>query len=181
MTAVILLAGAAACARSFSATTPPDRPGCGGVGACAGPLPPPDGARPPRGAPRARVVRTVDGDTIVLRLRGRRLRVRLIGLDAPETWARHDCYGAEASRALRRLTPPGSVVRVAGDREPYDRYGRRLFYVWTAQGRFVDEELVRLGFARALTIPPDTRHAARLRAAEAVARRSGAGLWTACR
>ncbi len=134
----------------------------------------------PRGVPSARVVRVVDGDTLVLALGGRPVRVRLIGLDAPETWVRHDCFGVQASRALRRLAPPGAVVRVVGDRRPYDRYGRRLLYVWTARGRFVEEELVRGGFARALPIPPNTRHAALLRAAELAARRTGAGLWRAC-
>lgn len=63
----------------------------------------------------ATVVRVIDGDTVVLGGLG---RVRLIGLDAPETWLRHDCLGAEATRALRRLTPPGSPVRTAGDAEP---------------------------------------------------------------
>lgn len=179
----ILLVGAVACARPFPAVASRGAPGCrddGPAVPCPSPFPPPGGAGPPSGAERARVVRTVDGDTLVLLLGGRRVRSRLIGLDAPETWLRHDCFGAEASRALRRLAPPGAVVRVAGDLESYDRYGRRLLYLWTARGHFVDEELVRGGFARAMPIPPNTRRAAMLRAAEAAAHCSGAGLWTAC-
>ncbi|WP_433180173.1 thermonuclease family protein [Actinoallomurus sp. CA-150999] len=140
----------------------------------AGPEPPPE-------ARTALVVRVVDGDTVLLRIGGRGLRVRLIGVDAPETWARRDCYGAEAARALRRLVPVGSAVRVIGDREPYDRFGRRLLHLWTSRGRLVSAALVRAGFARALAIPPDTRYAPLLDAAETAARRSGAGLWRACR
>jgi micrococcal nuclease len=133
-----------------------------------------------RAVERAVVDRVVDGDTVVLRVRGRRVRVRLIGMDAPETWLRRDCFGAEATRALRRLIPPGSPVYAAGDAEPYDRYGRRLLYLWTARGELVEAVLIRRGFARTLEIPPDTAHAVTLRAAEAVARRARAGLWKAC-
>ncbi|MEV5704645.1 thermonuclease family protein [Actinoallomurus sp. NPDC052274] len=127
------------------------------------------------------MLRVVDGDTLVLRIGGRSRRVRLIGVDAPETWARHDCFGVEASRALRRLAPVGAEMRVVSDREPYDRFGRRLLHLWTSRGRLVAAELVRSGFARALVISPNTRYAAVLGAAEAAARRAGAGLWGACR
>jgi endonuclease YncB( thermonuclease family) len=102
-------------------------------------------------------------------------------VDAPETWARPDCFGAAATRALRRLAPAGAQVRFTADREPYDRFGRRLLHLWTSGGRLVAASLVRGGFARALAVPPDTRYAAVLREAEAAARRTGAGLWGACR
>ncbi|GAB2853750.1 hypothetical protein GCM10027176_65500 [Actinoallomurus bryophytorum] len=129
------------------------------------------------GAVTAGVVRVIDGDTLVLRTRGRPARVRLIGVDAPEKWLRHDCFGAEATRALRRLTPPGSAVRATGDAEPRDRYGRRLLYLWTPRGVLVNAALVRSGFARAMAVPPDTRYAAVLREAEDAARRARSGLW----
>ncbi|MCO5996109.1 thermonuclease family protein [Actinoallomurus rhizosphaericola] len=138
------------------------------------------GPGPPHDARSARVVRVVDGDTLLLRIDGRSRRVRLIGVDAPETWARHDCFGAEATRALRRLTPAGAEVRVAGDRAPDDRFGRLLLHLWTSRGGLVAASLVRNGFARALVVPPDTRYAAVLGAAEAAARRAGVGLWGAC-
>lgn len=128
-----------------------------------------------RGPCRTAVVaRVVDGDTLILRGRG---RVRLIGVDAPETWLRHDCFGGAATRALGRLTPPGALVRFAGDAEPRDRYGRRLLYLWTRSGVFVNGELVRTGYARAMPVPPDTAAAPALAAAEAAARRGEAGIW----
>jgi micrococcal nuclease len=135
---------------------------------------------PPRDAWAAVVLRVVDGDTVILRIRGRSVRVRLIGVDAPETWLRRDCFGAEAARALRRLAPQGSSLYAAGDAEPYDRYRRRLLYLWTPHGVFLDAALIRAGFARAMAVPPDTRYAAFLREAEHTARRAGVGLWKAC-
>ena len=134
---------------------------------------------PPPEAVSAIVVRVIDGDTVVLRIGGRSRRVRLVGVDAPETWARHDCFGSEAARALRRLTPVGARVRAAGDRRPYDRFGRRLLHLWTASGRLVEMDLLRAGLGR-LVVASGTRYAAALADAQARARRAGTGLWGAC-
>ncbi|MCO6011492.1 thermonuclease family protein [Actinoallomurus purpureus] len=148
----------------------PDGANGGAVPGAAGPGPPPD-------AWTATVVRVVDGDTLILRMWGRAVRVRLIGVDAPETWTRHDCFGVNATRALRRLAPAGSVLRLAGDREAYDHYGRRLAYLWTTRGRFLAAELIRAGFAQAMVIGPNARYFGVLAAAEAAAHRKKAGLW----
>lgn len=128
----------------------------------------------------ATVVRVVDGDTLVLSLSGRQDRVRLIGLDAPETWLRHDCFGPEATQALNRLTPPGTPVRVTPDTELRDHYGRLLSYLWTSHGTFVNAELLREGFARTMPIPPNTSHAQDLEDAQRTAQRTHAGLWRSC-
>src|SRR4051794_32279111 len=77
----------------------------------------------PRDAFRATVDRVVDGDTFVARRDGRLLRVRLIGIDAPESVkpdAPVECFGKEAARFLQRLLPEGAIVRAA-----YEDGGRR--------------------------------------------------------
>jgi micrococcal nuclease len=135
-------------------------------------------------AGRARVLRVVDGDTILVRIPGppaRRERVRYIGIDAPEsvTPDRPDeCYG-DASAAENRRLVDGRTVSLSTDVERRDRFGRLLAYV-RVDGRFVNAELVRRGFATTLRIPPNTAHAARLRALEREARRARRGLWGAC-
>ncbi|MGH3377295.1 MAG: thermonuclease family protein [Actinoallomurus sp.] len=126
------------------------------------------------------VVRVVDGDTVVLRTAGRRERVRLIGVDAPETWLRRDCFGEQATEALRHLTPPGALVSTAPDVERHDRFGRLLLYLWTPRGDFVNETLIRGGFARTMTVPPNTSHAPTLQEAEHAAQHTRAGLWRNC-
>jgi micrococcal nuclease len=141
----------------------------------------PDARRP--GSPcaaTATTVRVVDGDTVILRMHGRRSRVRLIGVDAPETWLRHDCFGIAATGALRRLVPPASAVRVVADAEPRDPYGRLLLYLWTSHGTFVNAALVREGFARTMTISPNTSRVSVFQEAERTARRAHAGMWRAC-
>ena len=75
----------------------------------------------------------------------------------------------------------GRRVRLVLDAEPRDRYGRLLAYVYRGRdGLFVNAALVRHGYARPLTIPPDVRFAGRFAALAAAARRAGRGLWSRC-
>jgi micrococcal nuclease len=128
-----------------------------------------------------RVVRVVDGDTVHVLVGGRRERVRYIGVDTPETWGRDECFGRAATAFNRRLVG-GERVRLRTDSERRDRYGRLLAYVHrAADGRFVNAELVRRGYARTLPIRPNVRHARRLAALERRARGARRGLWGVCR
>lgn len=138
----------------------------------------------PARAFEATVVRVVDGDTFIARVAGGERRVRLIGVDAPESVAPGapvECYGRRAGRVLAGLLPEGSQVRAAyqeGGRR--DRFGRDLWDVWLPGGRFVQAGLVRVGAAQARAYPPHTDHADLLDRVEERARAAGAGLWGAC-
>jgi micrococcal nuclease len=129
-------------------------------------------------------VRVVDGDTIRVVENGREEAVRYIGVDTPETvkpGSPVECYGKAASAANRRLVE-GEPVRLVGDAEARDRYGRRLAYVYRSRDDlFVNAELVRGGFATVLTIPPNVAHADEFAVLARRARRSGRGLWSECR
>jgi micrococcal nuclease len=131
----------------------------------------------------ARVVRVVDGDTIVASVGGREERVRYIGMDTPEDvkpGTPVQCYSLRAAAENRRLVA-GARVRLVQDAEARDRYGRLLAYVYRLRdGLFVNAELVRLGYARPLTIPPNTAHEAEIARLAARARRAGRGLWSRC-
>lgn len=127
------------------------------------------------------VERVVDGDTIVV---AGGERVRLIGIDTPETVDPRrpvECFGKEASRRLSEILPAGEPVTLVHDVERYDRYERTLAYVYrTRDGLFVNEVLVRGGYANVFTVPPNVAHADDFLAAERLARDEGAGLWSAC-
>lgn len=127
------------------------------------------------------VQRAVDGDTILL---AGGERVRLIGLDTPETKAPNQpvgCFGAEASHFTAGLLPPGTAVRLVGDVEQRDRYGRLLAYVYRrADGLFVNAELLRRGFGQLLTIPPNIAHTDEFVVLSRQAREGAQGLWAAC-
>lgn len=141
------------------------------------------GTATPGATHTGRVVRVVDGDTIIVRLGGADERVRYIGMDTPETvkpGTPVQCYGKRASAENHHLVD-GQRVRLVGDAEPRDRYGRLLAYVYRASdGLFVNAALVRRGYARPMTIPPNVRYAGRFAAWARTARRSGRGLWHAC-
>jgi len=132
----------------------------------------------------ATVARVVDGDTIQVRIGGEDEKVRLIGIDTPETHGPgglRECFGSEATRRAQALLPTGTAVRLVRDVEPRDRYGRLLAYVYrSADGLFVNLTLAAEGYAAVLTYPPNVTHAKEFDAATRTARRADRGLWQRC-
>ena len=130
------------------------------------------------------MVRTVDGDTLVADVGGVEEKVRLIGINTPESVDRSRpvmCFGEEASAHLAELLPPGTPIRLVRDVEARDRYDRLLAYVYrAADGRFVNLAMIEDGYANQYTFPPNLEHTRRFRDAAATARRDGKGLWSAC-
>ena len=150
--------------------------------------------RDPLGEGLYDVVRVVDGDTLIVRPRTPRrggptdtghlslrpVRVRLLGIDAPESVRPNypvQRWGPEASARLGRLVR-GQPVRLRFDRRRLDKYDRYLAYVYV-EDLLVNEALVRAGLARVLVFPGDSESMARrLRAAQREAQRLGRGMWS---
>jgi micrococcal nuclease len=138
-------------------------------------------AGPPTTASIATVERVVDGDTVVVRLDGQSVKVRLIGVDAPESVDPRkpvERFAHESAAFLRRLLE-GKRVRLAY--EPagarVDKYGRLLAYLYLEPGGlFVNREIVAKGFGHAYTKYPFA-FLDDFRAAERSAREKGLGLW----
>ncbi len=123
----------------------------------------------------------VDGDTIIVALDGREARVRYIGINAPESVDPRrpvQCFGKEAAARNEQLVG-GQRVWLEKDVSETDQYERLLRYVYV-NGVMVNAELVREGYAYAITIPPDVRYADELRRLEREARAARRGLWGAC-
>jgi micrococcal nuclease len=120
----------------------------------------------------ARFLRALDGDSLRVDHAGEVLEVRLIGVDAPE-------YKQEYSRKAKdfsRRFCQGRTLHLEFDKERRDRYGRTLAYVY-ADGRMLNEELVRAGLAVPIRIKPNTRYYSRFKRAEEEARREKRGFW----
>ncbi len=151
---------------------------CTAVCGCSAPS-----AQPPGADRTVRVVRIVDGDTIRVALPSGEEPVRYIGVDTPESvkpGAPVECFAKRASAFNARLVE-GERVRLVADVEARDRYGRRLAYVYRVRdGLFVNAELVRRGYATAVSYPPNVAHQTRLRRLARAARLSGRGLWSEC-
>lgn len=168
----------AACTESTMPLPPPGETTSPATNSSDQPLPSSTPASVPSGD-AATVTRVIDGDTIDVELRGRTVRVRIIGVDTPETKDPRrgvQCYGREASAFTTKLLLGKRVVLVY-DLERLDRYGRTLAYVYLIDATFVNLELVRLGYAQTLTIPPNVAHADEFTGAQRSARAAGLGLW----
>lgn len=131
------------------------------------------------------ITRIVDGDTVEIET-GQ--KVRYIGIDTPETHhptKKVECFGREATER-NELLVKGKQVRMVKDVSETDRYGRLLRYVFipspkaSEEAVFVNELLVREGYAHAVTFPPDVAYEQRFREAEQDARINTRGLWKSC-
>lgn len=118
------------------------------------------------------IVAVADGDTVTCK--GGE-RVRLLLIDAPEM--SQGPLGVVSRTALLQLLPTGTTVRLEFDIEKRDRYGRLLAYLFLKDGRMVNREMARGGFAVPLVYPPNVRDIELIRAAVDSARSERLGLW----
>lgn len=129
--------------------------------------------------------KVVDGDTVDIDINGNTERVRLIGVNTPET--KHptkpiECFGPEASAYLTQLLPKGTHVRIERDIEARDRYGRMLLYLYReSDNLFINLDLVLRGYGTPMSIDPNTFHRNDFVHAAALAETTNVGLWQACR
>jgi len=145
------------------------------------------------------VEHVVDGEIIVVtNPEGRVERVRLIGIDTPES--RHNdrakryarrigrdlktviLMGQEADEFLKRLLPEGQKIRLEFDVQKSDRYGRLLAYVYYQTPAifhtfFLNAEMIRRGYAIPVTIPPNVKHADLFQELYKEALKQKRGLW----
>lgn len=128
------------------------------------------------------VSRVVDGDTYIINLNGRDEKVRLIGVDTPESVARgsnaeKNCEeGKTASNYVKQLIERESVY-LEYDIQERDRYGRILAYVYLNDGTQLEEVLLNRGYARVMTISPNVAYADRYVELQKKARRNNTGFW----
>ena len=124
------------------------------------------------------VVRIVDGDTIDVQLADRVEKIRYIGVNAPEVHhpiRGEESGGREAAEVNRRLVA-ARHVRLELDVRTRDRYGRLLAYVW-AGDTMVNAELVRLGYAQVMTVPPNVKYQRLFVKLQREARDAHRGFW----
>ncbi len=134
------------------------------------------------GTTTARVVNVIDGDTIEVMTGSstKRTKVRYIGIDTPEPYATKipECGSAEATARNKELVA-NKIVTLAPGLEPYDQYGRLLAYVYV-DTTFINELLVREGYATVLMINPNTQYRSLFLSAYTNARTQRLGIWNRC-
>lgn len=125
-----------------------------------------------------KVTYVFDGDTIEL---SDGTRVRYIGINTPEMGddkTKKQCFADEATAANKTLVL-GKTVKLVADTSDKDIYGRLLRYVYV-DGEFINDYLVRLGYARAEPIKPDIYFAGQFLVSQEAAQKAGNGMWSAC-
>lgn len=134
----------------------------------------------------ASVVRVIDGDTIVVLINGQEERVRMIGIDAPESVSQNEeentIWGQLASDYTKSVLQPGMRVWLTFDLERRDQYDRMLAYVWTASNtqdlnHLFQKQMLEDGYAVAIYFEPNTKYSTELYAVMDTAIYERNGLW----
>ena len=125
------------------------------------------------------VVRVVDGDTIVVNYNGKEEKVRLIGIDTPESVHPNETKNTEegvkvSDYTKERLT--GKNIELELDVEKRDKYGRILAYVYI-DDQMYNKELLKLGYAKLATYPPNVKYVDDFTKLQQEARKNKVGLW----
>ncbi len=129
------------------------------------------------------VIEVNDGDTVTVSMDGKKERIRMIGVDTPETQDPRkpvQCFGKASTNFTRQLIGEQGV-RLESDTlsSNRDRYNRLLRYVYTADGKLVQEEIIREGYGFAYTSFPFTE-SDNFKKLETEARQDNKGLWGLC-
>lgn len=127
----------------------------------------------------AEVTRVIDGDTIIVELNGTEERVRLIGVDTPESVhpdsEKNVPFGTVASDFTKDALL-GNTITMEFDAQERDQYGRLLAYVYL-DGKMFNKILLEEGMATVATYPPNVRYVDDFTALQKEAREAGVGLW----
>ena len=135
----------------------------------------------PSGAPLYKVLRVVDGDTIVVEVDGKSESIRMIGVDTPElndSRTGVQCFAKEAAEKTKALVTGKSIFLEKDDSQgERDKYRRLLGYVFLENGAFVNKALIAGGFAHEYTYDNEYKYQKQFKAAQATAKEGAIGLW----
>jgi len=140
-----------------------------------------------------KVLKIIDGDTFLMGINEHVSKVRLIGVDAPESTnnpkTKSDAHelnlntadiiemGSQSKAFVSQLLSLSDSVKTEFDVQKKDRYGRLLLYMYLCDGRMLNEVLVSEGYAQVMTIPPNVKYQDLFLKAELFARENKKGLW----
>ncbi len=131
---------------------------------------------------RVEIERVVDGDTFIVLREDQSVRLRLIGIDAPESYAHHEesartHVGESVSRIVEEWLN-GRTVYLQFDSMETDKYNRLLAYAWLDAHTMINEVLVREGLAEERRYEPTTSYNDYFQMLEGKAQQEGRGIWS---
>lgn len=126
-----------------------------------------------------KVVRVVDGDTFVIKYNGKDEKVRLIGVDTPESVhpdeKKNTGFGEQVSDFSKKMLS-GKNIEIEFDVQQRDKYGRLLAYVYL-DGQMYNKLLLEKGYAKLATYPPNVKYVENFTVIQKQARQNNVGLW----
>lgn len=126
------------------------------------------------------ILEVVDGDTYKIRYNGEEKKVRLIGVDTPESVhpdkAKNSDYGKTASNYVKELIE-NKYVSLEFDVSHTDKYGRLLAYIYLENGEMLNEKLLKEGYAQVATYAPNVKYVDKFTALQEEARNKKQGFW----
>lgn len=129
------------------------------------------------------LVRVIDGDTIAINIDGEEVRVRLIGVDTPESVHPEKEKNTEEGKTAAAWTEnilDGKAVYLEYDVSRKDSYGRTLAYVYLDnKTTMLNRLLLENGLAQVMTVQPNSKYADDFYQLQVAAREAGAGFWAA--
>jgi micrococcal nuclease len=141
----------------------------------------------------ATIFRVVDGDTLKVNYDGKTELIKLIGIDAPENKlsrkAKDEAVaskenlvtivsrGIDAEKFMKNLVKKGDIVTIEFDAETRDINGNLIGYIFLANGKMLNEEIVRAGYAHVVTTSHNAKYYDRLSKAYAEAKAHKRGFW----
>ena len=128
------------------------------------------------------LIRVVDGDTIVVKLNGDDEKIRIIGIDTPESVKPHspvECFAKEATEHIGELLNTGENVKIETDptQDTRDTYGRLLAHVFVGDIN-IGQHMIQDGYAYEYTYDNTYKYQGVYRDAQSEARRAQQGLWS---
>ncbi len=126
------------------------------------------------------VIKVVDGDTYKINYEGKEQKVRLIGVDTPESVhpdkEKNTKYGKQASNYVKQLIE-NQYITLEFDVSKTDKYGRLLAYVYLEDGEMLNEKLIKEGYAQVATYPPNVKYVDTFKSLQEEARKNKVGFW----
>lgn len=133
----------------------------------------------PNGKVEAKVLRVVDGDTLKIQIADKDYKVRLLGVDTPESVSPKKEKNTKEGKIASEYTKKnleGKDIILEFDVSPYDRYGRLLAYVYV-DGICYNEKLLEEGYAKVMMISPNVKNSKYYRQIEKQAKENNTGFW----
>lgn len=139
----------------------------------------------------ATLLSVVDGDTIIVSIDGENLKIRLIGVDTPESVnadeSKNNIYGAFASDHTKELLSNIETVYLEFDEKLEDQYGRLLAYVWLSDEKNITTNkigscmlngmILKNGYAMDKVYEPNDKYSTSFTFLRKDAQKASFGLW----